>query len=290
MRFSRAAFFRAVITSILVFLAIFRGISDADATSSGGQDSAYTSLAPPSYADLADLVTQAPLAAKAQVTKAKILENGIGGAPPAGYQRLLIEAHVLSLIRGEGGVSPQITYLADVAVDAAGHIPKLRKSVVLLFARPGPNGQSVQLLSRRAQMAWTADREATVRAITTELLAQDAPPRIVAVGDAFHLAGTVAGESETQIFLKTENGTPISLSVVRRPDAAPRWGVSLGEIVDEAAAPPAPNTLLWYRLACGLPGRLPPEAVRTLPLLDAEAAQRDYAFVQEGLGTCGRTL
>jgi hypothetical protein len=65
--------------------------------------------------------------------------------------------------------------------------------------------------------------------------------------------------------------------------------VALGEIVDEAAATPQRNTLLWYRLACGLPNTLPAPAVRTLSALDADAAIKDYAVVLAGLGRCGRT-
>ena len=109
------------------------------------------------------------------------------------------------------------------------------------------------------------------------------------LGDAFHVAGTVAGEGETQIFLRTENGDPVSLSVLRRPGQPPRWAVALGEIVDEAARAPVPGTLLWYRLACSLPPVLPARAVRTLAVADAEAARADYRLVIEALGPCGRT-
>ena len=49
----------------------------------------------------------------------------------------------------------------------------------------------------------------------------------------------------------------------------PLWAVALSEIVDEAAAPPAPGTLLWYRLACGLPRALPRQS-----LAEADAGGR----------------
>jgi hypothetical protein len=120
-------------------------------------------------------------------------------------------------------------------------------------------------------------------------VANGAPPRIIQLGDAFHVAGTVAGESETQIFLRTANDEPVSLSILRRPGQEPRWAVALGEIVDEAAKPPAPGTLLWYRLACSLPPTLPSQSVRALSPADAEAARADYALVMQSLGSCGRT-
>jgi hypothetical protein len=65
--------------------------------------------------------------------------------------------------------------------------------------------------------------------------------------------------------------------------------VALSEIVDEAAAPPARETLLWYRLACALPPSLPNASIAALPLADAEAAREDYRFVLSQLGACGRT-
>ncbi|HYZ48303.1 MAG TPA: hypothetical protein VE567_05345, partial [Sphingomonas sp.] len=59
-------------------------------------------------------------------------------------------------------------------------------------------------------------------------------------------------------------------------------------IVDEAAKPPARDTLLWYRLACGLPRALPDEAVADLDGAAAEAARADYGYVLEQLGPCTR--
>lgn len=244
----------------------------------------------PSYADLADLATPAPIVIKAQVVNQKILKIAQAGPVAPGFARALMEAKVVSLIRGEGGIAPRLTYLADLRLDARGKPPKLKKQQVLLFALPGGGAGNIQLLSRHAQMIWTAEREDTVRAILVDLLARGAPPRITDIGDAFHSAGTIAGESETQIFLKTADGSPVSLSILRRPGEPPRWGVSLGEVVDEAARPPERNTLLWYRLACGLPRLLPDRSTRTLAVTDAEAARRDYALVLEGLGTCARNL
>ena len=98
----------------------------------------------------------------------------------------------------------------------------------------------------------------------------------------------VPGEGETQVFLQTADQRPVSLSVLRRPGEEPRWAVALSEIVDEAAGPPPRDTLLWYRLACGLPRALPPRSTAALAPGDAEIAQADYRFVLAALGPCVR--
>ncbi len=242
-----------------------------------------------SYADFADLATVAPLVAKAQVRDVISLSGAQATGVPEGYKRVYVEARVTSLIRGDSGITPTISYLADLPLDTRGKLPKLKKKDVLIFARAGERPGQIQLVSRTAQIDWTQPGEATVRGIVSELLGSDAPPRIVDVGDAFHVAGTIAGEGETQIFLKTDTGDPVSLSIIRRPGQEPRWAVALGEIVDEAAEPPRPGSLLWYRLACGLPAQLPARSVRSLAVVDAEAARADYGVVLRGLGPCART-
>ena len=65
--------------------------------------------------------------------------------------------------------------------------------------------------------------------------------------------------------------------------------MSLSEIVDESAAAPKPQTLLWYRLACSLPRSLPPQSLADSDTENAAAAAADYRFILEQLGACGRT-
>ncbi len=114
-------------------------------------------------------------------------------------------------------------------------------------------------------------------------------PRITGIGRAFSVPGNLPGESETQFFLQTADQRPISLSVLRRPGEQVRWSVSLGEIVDEGAAPPQPNTLLWYRLACTLPARLPGDVLSEATPDESRAIQADYQVIMTGLGRCART-
>ena len=85
------------------------------------------------------------------------------------------------------------------------------------------------------------------------------------------------------------NLAPVSLTVLRRPGRSPVWGVSWGEIIDQAARPPAPNTLEWYRLACALPQRLPSGANLSRVAEERSRAERDYAYVLASLGPCVRS-
>lgn len=244
-----------------------------------------------SYADVADLVIASPFVIKAQIKSIKKVSIHAADAQSAPQNYLYVTASVSTLIRGAGGIAPLVSFLVEQPAEPTAPALKWRrKDMVMLFAKLGTRPGEVQLVSRYAMRPATERLETLARDIAADLLKPNTPPTIVGVGDAFYSAGTVAGEGETQIFLKTGNGAPVSLSVVHRPGQATRWGVSLGEIVDEAAVPPARDTLLWYRLTCALPSRLPDASTRTLALTDAEAARRDYRFVLESLGSCGRTL
>lgn len=241
------------------------------------------------YADMVDLSDMAPLVANVRIRNIIILKADQAGIVPTGYKRLFLEGDVTGLIRGDAGIAPRISWLYDAPLDARGKLPKLKKAQVILFARPGERPGQIQLVAPDAQIAANPGQIERVKGILSALVAPDAPPRITGLGDAFHVAGTIAGEGETQIFLRTQSGDPVSLSILRRPGEQPRWAVALGEIVDEAARPPEPGSLLWYRLACTLPPALPARAVRTLAVQDAEAARADYGVVLSALGSCGRT-
>ncbi|HEX8421347.1 MAG TPA: hypothetical protein VF638_15170 [Sphingomonas sp.] len=243
----------------------------------------------PSYADLADLVIAAPVIADATIRSATPIKGPEAANVASGQTRFYAEADVAALIRGRDGIAPRIGYVVDVPLDARGKPAKLKKQRVLLFARPvsGSPGQ-VQLVGASAQLAWSADSDARTRRIAGELAAAEAPPAITGVGNAFHVPGALPGEGETQIFLTTADNRPVSLSILRRPGEQARWAVALSEIVDEAAAPPARDTLLWYRLACSLPAALPERSTASLEPADASIAREDFAVVIAALGACGR--
>jgi hypothetical protein len=244
-----------------------------------------------SYADLADMALAAPVVAGAEIRGASRIKGEAAAGVPAGRARFLIRADVKALIRGEGGLPAKVTYLVDVPLGPANRSPLLRKARVLLLAARVPNRPAeLRLIARDAQLRWTPEMETRVRAILTAANAPDAPPRITGVGRAFHVPGSLPGESETQIFLTTSDNRPISLAVLRRPEEKPKWVVSLGEIVDDSAAPPTRDTLLWYRLACALPATLPDASIADLNPEEAAAAADDYRLVLGGLGPCTRNL
>jgi hypothetical protein len=243
-----------------------------------------------SYADLADRALAAPVVLTATISQAIRLEPERAAGLPPGHARFYVEADASALIRGPAGMPPRVRYLADVPLSTKGKAPKLKKQIMLILARPVPNRPGeLQLIARDAQMPLTPELEQRIRAILTEVVRQDAPPQVTGVASAFHVPGAIPGEGETQIFLSTPSSRPISLNVLRRPGQERQWSVALSEIVDEAAQPPARDTLLWYRLACGLPRELPAQAIAELESSAAEAARDDYGYVLTQLGRCART-
>jgi hypothetical protein len=245
----------------------------------------------PSYADLADLSLAAPVAAHVRLRRAIALKPAEAGNVPAGKSRFYVEADVLSLIKGADGLPARVSYLADLPLGAGGKPSKpAKKSEYIILAAPvAARSGELRLVASDGQVPFTPDRAALIRAILREASSQDAPPRITGIGKAFHVPGSLPGESETQVFLQTADGRPVSLSVLRRPGETPRWAFALGEMVDDAAEPPKPNSLLWYRLACTLPSALPPHSLAEAEQEQRAAIQADYRLVIEQLGPCARS-
>jgi hypothetical protein len=240
--------------------------------------------AAPTYADLADLALDAPIAAHVEIRRATRLDGQAAARP--GWQRYFVEADIVSLIKGREGQPARVGYLADAPAGT-----KLRRKdqyVVLASGVPGRPGE-LQLVAPDAQQPFTPATAARLRALLGEAADPAAPPAITGIGKAFHVPGAIPGESETQIFLQAADGRPISLSVLRRAGEQPRWAVALSEIVDDAAGPPEPETLLWYRLACSLPPALPRQSFDGADGGQAEAIRADYQVVKAGLGPCART-
>lgn len=244
----------------------------------------------PTYADLVDLSDSAPLVLRAQIRSQSTLEPERARGVRPGWVRVYVEARVLGLLYGKSAVSEAQAYLVDVPADANGRAPKLRKTDVLLFARPVPGRPGeLQLVTPDAQVPSTPARDAQVRAIIGELLAPDAPEPVGVIREAIHVPGALAGEGETQLFLTTKGGAPVAITVTRKSDEAPRWSVSFSEVVSTDAEPPAADTLAWYRLACFLPRRLPQGANLSEGDAARQQAEADYQLVLRELGQCTRT-
>ena len=132
------------------------------------------------------------------------------------------------------------------------------------------------------------ETERLARTVIAAFAVADAPPAPTGIRDVMSVAGNLTGESETQLFLETATGQPASLTVIRRPGMEPQWGVSWSEIVDQAARPPVPATIEWYRLACFLPPRLPRDAFLQDDRAAHARAEADYGYILAQLGGCPR--
>jgi hypothetical protein len=245
----------------------------------------------PYYADIADLALPAPVAAHVRIASAVRLKDGDAAGVPAGSSRFYIESDVISLIKGTRGLPARIRYLIDLPNQPNGKPAKIaKKAEYLLFASPlADRPGEVRLIARDAHWPWSETLGSRTRAILTEASRTGAAPQIKGIGRAFHVPGTLPGESETQIFLQAADGRPVSLSILRRPNQTPRWAVSLTEIVDDSAAAPQKDTLLWYRLACTLPARLPQPSFAEASAGEITAIEADYRLVRDSLGPCARS-
>ncbi|MCP5395562.1 MAG: hypothetical protein H6918_02290 [Sphingomonadaceae bacterium] len=248
-------------------------------------------LSPLTYADLADLSDAATVVVKAQIRRQAQVEPERAPGLKPGFARLYIEAETLSLLTGNAPIGESLRYLVDVPLDSRGKPPKLKKQEVLLFARTGAGRPGeLRLVGPGAQQPWSEILETRLRPILAELVQPDSPAAVTGIRDAISVAGNLAGESETQIFLSTTDGSPVSLTIVRRPGMSPVWGVSWSDIVDQAARPPQAGTLRWYRLACFLPATIPASANLSRDSESRTRAAQDYRLVVQQLGPCERTL
>lgn len=242
------------------------------------------------YADLAGLAESAGVIARLRVKDQATVEPERARGVSPGMVRLYVEADTEAVLKAPAALGESLAYLVDVPLDARGRAPKLRKQSFLVFARtvPGRPGQ-LQLVHPDAQIAADVSTDARLRAVINEIVSPEAPPRVTGVRDAMSVAGNLAGESETQVFLDTANGTPVSLTVLRRPGQEPVWGVSWTELVDQSAQAPQRGTLEWYRLACFLPRELPQGAYLQREQAARYQARADYGFILSQLGECERT-
>jgi hypothetical protein len=283
----RQAQFGAWLGSLAALLLLF-GVAPLQAQS-------RTSVPPPTpiatYADMADLAEAAAIVALVEVRRQTLVPPARAPGLAPGHARLYIEARTEALLAARSALGESLVYLVDVPLMPNGKPPKLRRERFLVFADPVPGRPgSLQLVAPEAQLPATPEIEQLARTVLAALAAPDVPPRLTGVRDVMSVAGNLAGESETQLFLGTATGAPVSLTVIRRPGMAPEWGVSWSEIVDQAARPPGSESIEWYRLACFLPQQLPADAFLQSDQASRRQAEADYRFILDQLGECRRLL
>lgn len=240
----------------------------------------------PTYADLVDLARESQVVAQVTVTEQIPVPAARAPGLAAGKVRLYLQASTQAVIGGSSGLGASVQFLADVPADARGKAPKLKKMTYIVFARKvaGRPGE-LQLVGSEAMQPDTPAFEQRVRTVLTQL-ANSHYPHITGVRQVMSIPGNLVGESETQIFLSTQSGKPVSLDVERRPEMAPRWGVSWTDIIDQSARPPRPDTIEWYTLACSLPARLPDHSFIQNDPQSRRQARADYQLILKQLGPC----
>lgn len=246
------------------------------------------------YADLVSLAERSSVVLRAKIRRQKRVPAERAPGLEAGFARLYIEAETLALLSGRSAIGESLVYLVDVPLNSKGKPPKLKKTEVLLFAnqagRSAKGAAQLQLTGKHAQLRYSPAFEARLRPVLADLAQADVPPVVEGIRDALAVQGTLTGESETQIFLRTADGSPVSVTVLRRPRQPAVWGVSWGEIIDSAARAPEPQSLRWYRLACSLPEQLPSSANLARDPVARRLAASDYSFVRQSLGPCTREI
>lgn len=269
------------------FSLISAGFLALSLTAGSSAQAAKAPPPPPSYALVADQASPASAIAKVKVRGVTALPPERSAGVRQGEVRYYVEAESVSLIRGQEGIAKRLSFLVDGPAEKSAR-PVIKGGEYLIFGSIGGRVDQFQLLSSKALIPWSETAEALTRNIVKDILTPGAPPAITRIESAFHVAGTVTGESETQIFLQTQDKRPISFSIVRRPGEQPAFSVAIGEVVGEAEGLPAKETLLWYRLACHLPASLPVSAVQELNTNEASAAQQDYAALMSAFTPCRR--
>ena len=246
-------------------------------------------VAAATFADLAALTEQADVVALVEVRDQALVEPARAPGLAPGHARLYIEARTQALLAGRSALGESLAYLVDVPLDAKGKAPRLKKQRFIIYADPVP-GRPGELRLVGTQVPANVPTEELARTVIAAFAVPDAPPAVTGVRDVMSVPGNLVGESETQLFLNTAGGEPVSLTVIRRPGMEPTWGVSWSEIVDQSARPPVPETVEWYRLACFLPRELPGNAFLQADRASRTRAEADYRYILDQLGDCPRLL
>lgn len=277
---------------VLVCLSVLGAAGVASAQAAGARQAAPVApqVGPvPGWTDWADLALASPVVLSVVTSDIDRLSKRDAPDVPPGQVRAIVRADLTAAIRAPGVLPAEAAWRWQGPADARGRAPIPKGARYLLFAEPLTGGsdpavQPLKLTGSAAMQPWSAEAEATVRAVLTEAMGGKARAMLVTgVRDGFRTAGDVPGASESQFFLDASDGRPLTLVVTREAGAQPRVTAATGELVDRAQ-PIRPRTLLWRGLACGMPDALP-DALAA----DAELAA-DYALARAAIGACGRRL
>lgn len=235
------------------------------------------------YAELADRTLGAPVILTGTVDSVDRVDPKRAPDAKPGTRRFLIRLAVSEALKAPGAVPQRVRFLWDTAEEGR---PDLLKRDVIAFLSPS-SLEDYRLTRPDGLIADRDEAVGIVRAVLKEARSPDLQRRrVTGVQSATHTAGTVPGEGETQIFLSTAGGDPISLIVLSRPGQPRTLSAAFGDAIDEAASPVKSGTLAWFYLACGLPRTLPDTATADLAPEDVAAARSDYGFALDAVGTC----
>lgn len=251
--------------------------------------SAALSPGAPGWTDWADLALASPIVLVATITHIDRLSARDSPGLRPGEARVLVHARLDHVLKAARIMPAEAAWFWQGRLDANGRIPFARQDRVLVFARPlsggaRPEVQPLQLISANGQQPHDAQAMDWLRAILQEAQRSESVPAMVSgIETAFRTVGDLPGESESQFFLTTRSGRPLTLIIRRRADQPAEVVASAGELLEQAQAV-RPRSLLWRALACGLPAALPEEHA------DQEALVADYQLARERIGSCDRRL
>ncbi|WP_395396023.1 hypothetical protein [Novosphingobium sp. BL-8A] len=268
------------------FLTVIAALSSASLPNSAAAQPIGTSVSQPPYAKMVDLARKAKLVIKAQVTSMSPLPQAHVTAPLHGMY--YVEAKTQSLLYGDSGIGGSLRYLVELPLDGSGRAANLKGENVLLFAWRVPNqAEDLKLVEPGAQQIWTPEGEMQLRSILRGLVSARSLRPVTRVREIGYVAGNLAGQGRTQIFLDTQKG-PATITVRHAPGAGTSWGVSFGEVAGGDPHPPAKDSLEWYSLACFLPPSPAQDAYVSRTFAAKQQAYQDYRMVLGDLGPCVR--
>ncbi|WP_395337408.1 hypothetical protein WBP06_22745 [Novosphingobium sp. BL-8H] len=241
------------------------------------------------YVDTVELSKKAAMVVLARVTHLEPVTAAAPGSLSSTHRRYYAEARTRALLYGQSGIGGSLRYLVDLPANSASGATDLEGKDVFLFGALVPgHPQEIKLVEPTAQQFWSPERESRLRSVLRALVSAPTSAPVTRVRELNYVAGNLAGQGRTQIFLDTQRG-PATIAVRHVPGQPETWGVSFSELTGGDLHPPAPDTLDWYNLACFLPASPQQSAYTSATFAAKEQAYSDYRMVVAALGPCERS-